>query len=79
MLVRIPADQIREVGRNTQGVRVVRLKDEDKVVGVASAPKDEVEPATEPNGSGDTGTEESNAQPDGPSTDNSGAAAVDAQ
>jgi len=43
MLVRIPAAEIREVGRNTQGVRVVRLKDGDAVVGVASAPKDDGE------------------------------------
>ncbi|MFM7132864.1 MAG: DNA gyrase C-terminal beta-propeller domain-containing protein, partial [Planctomycetota bacterium] len=48
MLVRVPAAQIREVGRNTQGVRVVRLKDGDAVVGVASAPRDEGE-----NGEGD--------------------------
>jgi DNA gyrase subunit A len=41
MLVRVPAASIREVGRNTQGVRVVRLKDGDAVVGVASAPRDE--------------------------------------
>ncbi len=41
MLVRTPAAEIREIGRNTQGVRVVRLKDNDAVVGVASAPKDE--------------------------------------
>ncbi|MEY2714954.1 MAG: gyrase subunit, partial [Planctomycetota bacterium] len=41
MLVRTPAAQIREIGRNTQGVRVVRLKDGDLVVGVASAPADE--------------------------------------
>jgi len=41
MLVRVPADSIREVGRNTQGVRVVRLKDGDAVVGVASAPMED--------------------------------------
>jgi DNA gyrase subunit A len=41
MLVRVPAASIREVGRNTQGVRVVRLKDGDAVVGVASAPMDD--------------------------------------
>jgi DNA gyrase subunit A len=41
MLVRTPAAEIREIGRNTQGVRVVRLKDGDAVVGVASAPRDD--------------------------------------
>jgi DNA gyrase subunit A len=45
MLVRTPAAEIREIGRNTQGVRVVRLKDGDAVVGVASAPmEDDVAP-----------------------------------
>ena len=53
MLVRTPAAEIREVGRNTQGVRVVRLKDGDQVVGIASAPMEEGEIA-EP--SGETGT-----------------------
>ena len=43
MLVRVPAASIREVGRNTQGVRVVRLKEGDAVVGVASAPMEDVD------------------------------------
>ena len=47
MLVRVPAESIREVGRNTLGVRVVRLKEGDAVVGVASAPKDEGEALVE--------------------------------
>jgi DNA gyrase subunit A len=47
MLVRTPAAEIREIGRNTQGVRVVRLKDGDAVVGVASAPMDEPDAASE--------------------------------
>jgi DNA gyrase subunit A len=53
MLVRTPAAEIREVGRNTQGVRVVRLKDGDQVVGVASAPMEEGEIAES---SGEAGT-----------------------
>jgi DNA gyrase subunit A len=53
MLVRTPAAEIREVGRNTQGVRVVRLKDGDQVVGIASAPMEEGEIAES---SGDAGT-----------------------
>ena len=47
MLVRTPAAEIREIGRNTQGVRVVRLKEGDAVVGIASAPMDEVVPTGE--------------------------------
>jgi DNA gyrase subunit A len=48
MLVRVPAGEIREIGRNTQGVRVVRLKEGDKVVGVASAPMEPADASTEP-------------------------------
>ena len=38
MLVRIPASEIRQTGRGAQGVRVVRLKDGDKVIAAARAP-----------------------------------------
>ena len=47
MLVRTPAAEIREIGRNTQGVRVVRLKDGDAVVGVASAPREDEVPGAD--------------------------------
>ncbi len=68
MLVRVPAESIREVGRNTQGVRVVRLKDGDAVVGVASAPKDEGDPASEVAESTEsTENTENTATPDAPS------------
>ena len=40
MMVRIPVEQISMVGRNTQGVRVVNLKEEDRVVSFASVEKD---------------------------------------
>ena len=48
MLVRVPAGEIREIGRNTQGVRVVRLKEGDRVVGVASAPMEPADAPTDP-------------------------------
>lgn len=35
LLVRIPVAQVRRTGRNTQGVRVVNLKDSDKLVAMA--------------------------------------------
>ena len=35
MMVRIPASSISSIGRNTQGVRIVNLKDGDKVVATA--------------------------------------------
>jgi DNA gyrase subunit A len=34
MIVRIPADEMRPMGRNTQGVRLVNLKDDDVLVGI---------------------------------------------
>jgi DNA gyrase subunit A len=34
MLVRIPAEQISVIGRNTQGVRLVNLSNEEKLIGV---------------------------------------------
>lgn len=41
MLVRIPAAEIRQTGRGTQGVRVVRLKEGDRVIAAARAPGSE--------------------------------------
>jgi len=38
LLVRIPVDQIRKVGRNTQGVRVVNLKEGDQLIAAAVTP-----------------------------------------
>ena len=35
MLVRIPANDIRTIGRNTKGVRVVNLKDGDRLIAAA--------------------------------------------
>ena len=35
MLVRIPADSISRIGRNTQGVRLVNLKAGDRVIAAA--------------------------------------------
>ena len=32
MLVRIPADDISRIGRNTKGVRIVSLKDDDRLI-----------------------------------------------
>jgi DNA gyrase subunit A len=42
MVVRISVDELREMGRATQGVRVVKLKDNDKVVDVVLVPEEEV-------------------------------------
>jgi DNA gyrase subunit A len=47
-LVRMPADEIRECGRGTQGVRVARLDEGDEVVSATTAPAQEA--TTEPGG-----------------------------
>jgi len=43
ILVRVPAGQISRSGRATQGVRVVNIKDDDRLVASAVAPPDEDE------------------------------------
>ncbi len=48
MLVRIPAAEIRQTGRGTQGVRVVRLKEGDRVIAAARAPGSEPTRADSP-------------------------------
>lgn len=42
MIVRISVDELREMGRATQGVRIVKLKDGDKVADVVLVPDEEV-------------------------------------
>ena len=42
MVLRISVDDLREMGRATQGVRVVKLKDADRVADVVLVPDDEV-------------------------------------
>ena len=43
LLVRMPVDQISRIGRNTQGVRVVNVKEGDRVVAAAVVPEEEPE------------------------------------
>ncbi|MFN0060317.1 MAG: DNA gyrase subunit A [Planctomycetota bacterium] len=42
MLVRIEADSFRDIGRNTQGVRLIRVKDDDRVIGAELVHSEEV-------------------------------------
>jgi DNA gyrase subunit A len=42
MMVRIAAAEISRIGRNTQGVRVVRLRDEDQLIATAIVAEGEV-------------------------------------
>jgi DNA gyrase subunit A len=41
MIVRTPVKGIREIGRSTQGVRIIKLKDKDRVSSVASIVREE--------------------------------------
>ncbi|WP_391509256.1 DNA gyrase C-terminal beta-propeller domain-containing protein, partial [Bacillus pumilus] len=43
VIIRMPVDQISQMGRNTQGVRLIRLEDEQEVATVAKAQKDDPE------------------------------------
>ncbi|MEZ4257306.1 MAG: DNA gyrase C-terminal beta-propeller domain-containing protein [Polyangiales bacterium] len=40
-VIRTRCDEIRETGRNTQGVRIIRLNEGEKVVDAAPVPADE--------------------------------------
>ena len=57
ILVRVPAEQISRIGRATQGVRVVNLKDGDRLISAAVAPADEEEGDGEDEGSAGEGGE----------------------
>ena len=54
MIVRVPIRGISKLGRNTQGVRLIRLRKEDKVVSAARVPHEEEE-EQEPAGEADQG------------------------
>ena len=47
MVNRTPADQIRQCGRNTKGVRLINLRSEDQVLRVAVVERDPEPPADE--------------------------------
>ncbi len=47
VIIRMPVDQISQMGRNTQGVRLIRLEDEQEVATVAKAQKDDEEETSE--------------------------------
>lgn len=41
ILIRQPADEIRVIGRNTQGVRLIRLEEGDTIADITTVPRDE--------------------------------------
>ena len=51
MLVRISLKDVRPIGRNTQGVRLIRVKSDDKVIGLelvdATEEQEDVNPPAE--------------------------------
>ncbi|CEY39518.1 DNA gyrase subunit A [Streptococcus pneumoniae] len=47
VIIRMPVDQISQMGRNTQGVRLIRLEEDQEVATVAKAQKDEEEETSE--------------------------------
>lgn len=53
LLVRTPAAQISKIGRNTQGVRVVNLKEGDRLIGAAVTPASEAGGEDDEIGEGD--------------------------
>jgi DNA gyrase subunit A len=40
-VIRVHGNEIREAGRSTQGVRLLRLEDDDKIAAAASIQEDE--------------------------------------
>jgi DNA gyrase subunit A len=60
MIIRMPVDQIRVIGRNTQGVRLIDVRDEQRVVSVARLAEKE-----EPDAEGDPAEGNATAEPPG--------------
>jgi len=50
IMIRMATSAISVIGRNTQGVRLIRLEEGDKLVSIANVAKAEEEPADEPEG-----------------------------
>jgi len=62
MLIRMEAAEIRSIGRATQGVRVIRLDEDDRVVSVAKLEEEAEDPAdVDPDAPDDDGREPSEA------------------
>jgi DNA gyrase subunit A len=65
-ILRTRVDDVREIGRNAQGVRLIDMTETDRVVGVAKLAESSVEGAGEGSGAGSNGDEP------GPATGNNG-------
>src|SRR5947199_7859864 len=61
MVNRTHVDEIRVVGRNTQGVRIMDLKEGDKIASIAKVVQEDAEAGPEPAGDAAAPEPESNA------------------
>ncbi len=68
-LIRTAVDGISIVGRNTQGVRLIRIGDEERLVEIERIATTGTEADDDPELSGDEEAEENTSASDGPSTD----------
>ena len=70
-MICIGAGDLRVIGRNTQGVRLVNLRDDDKLVSAAVLDPEEEKPELDEENAGDetTGIEINDAQPEQPESD----------
>ena len=57
IMIRIPVGDIREAGRNTQGVRLIRVMDDDRIAAVATVSEHTADDENPPDGENGIGTE----------------------
>src|SRR5438552_13348902 len=69
-ILRTRVDDVREIGRNAQGVRLIDMADTDRVVGVAKLAESSGEVASE--GTAESGGMGSNGDEPSPATGNNG-------
>jgi len=72
VIIRIAVSDLRVMGRATQGVRLINLKNNDSIAAVAKVSVDEEEEGVEPVAESE-GTEESNSAEETNDTDNTDA------
>lgn len=67
VVIRVPAGEIRKIGRNTKGVKIMNTKDGGGITSVAVVPHEEEEPVEE--GTGEVSAETAAASPESPAGD----------
>jgi DNA gyrase subunit A len=70
--IRTGTSKISEQGRATQGVKLIRLDDEDQIAAITNLNEEEVEVDTTP-----TENQEGGAEPNNPESENSGTDSTD--